>query len=161
MKIFIWVALALALFLTACGGRTEEPAPSIPLSDNNDAEKSMVSTGRSYATMVDEQGTVSVTVTPVELSETVSALRFEVALNTHSVELDMDLAELATLSTDNGQVVPASLWDAETGGHHVSGILSFPANVAGIGTLADASAVTLTIRNVDAAERVFTWKLIN
>ena len=46
--------------------------------------------------MVDEQGAVSVAVTPVELSETGSALRFEVALNTHSVDLDMDLAELAT-----------------------------------------------------------------
>ncbi len=70
----------------------------------------------------------------------------------------MDLAALATLTTDAGQAVPASLWDAPLGGHHVSGVLSFPSNIAGVPVLEGATRLTLTLINLDAAERVFTWE---
>jgi hypothetical protein len=50
-------------------------------------------------------------------------------MNTHSVELDMDLAQLAILTTDTGKSV-ADRRDAERR-HHVGGTLSFPATVDG------------------------------
>ena len=79
----------------------------------------------------DGQGAVTVIVTPLDLNSSQDTLRFEVALETHSIDLSMDLATLATLSTDTGESVNASMWDAPRGGHHVSGTLSFPANVDG------------------------------
>jgi hypothetical protein len=110
-------------------------------------------------TAVDEQGAVTVAVTPSDLSQEATTLAFEVTMNTHSVDLGMDLAELATLTTDNGRTVSATLWDAVPGGHHVSGVLTFPVVVEGTAVLEGAAELTVTITNVDAPSRTFTWLL--
>jgi len=102
---------------------------------------------------------VTVIVTPLDLNNSQDTLLFEVALETHSIDLSMDLATLATLSTNTGESVNASTWDAPRGGHHVSGTLSFPANVDGKPVLEGVSKLTLTIKNLDAPERVFTWAI--
>lgn len=107
----------------------------------------------------DSQGAVTMEVTLTNLSDPGDELVFEISMNTHSVDLSMDLAELATLTADNGNTVQASLWDAPRGGHHVSGTLSFPASVDGKQVLDGATRLTLTINDVDARERVFTWDL--
>jgi hypothetical protein len=87
------------------------------------------------------------------------SLNFTVGLNTHSVDLSMDLASLATLEADNGLGVQAVSWEAPRGGHHVSGILSFPSTSDGISLLEGASHLTLRIHDVDTPERAFTWSL--
>lgn len=105
----------------------------------------------------DEQGQVVVAVAPRNLNNPGETLDFDLGMNTHSVTLDMDLAALSTLTTDTGHVVGGLLWDAPRGGHHVSGILSFPAALDGAPLLEGAAVLTLTIRDVDAPERVFAW----
>ena len=109
----------------------------------------------------DGQGMVTVEVTPLNLdnaADTVT-LDFDVAMNTHSVDLSMDLAPLSTLTTDTGISMQASKWEATPGGHHVSGKLIFPATQNGKGVLEGARKMTLTIVNVDAPSRVFEWQL--
>jgi len=106
---------------------------------------------------VDEQGAVVVEATPLNLNDPGETIDFEVALNTHSVDLSMDLAALAILDTDTGISIAASSWDGPAGGHHVDGILSFPATWDGSPVLEDASRLTLTLFNVNAAQRVFEW----
>ncbi len=108
---------------------------------------------------LDEQGFVEVEVTPLNLNAPDETLNFNVGLNTHSVDLSMDLAPLAKLEADNGLGVQAILWDAPSGGHHVSGVLSFPATTDGVTLLEGASHLTLTIHDVDAPERSFTWSI--
>ena len=108
---------------------------------------------------LDEQGFVEVAVTPLNLNAPDETLNFNVGLNTHSVDLSMDLAPLAKLETDNGLGVQAILWDAPKGGHHVSGVLSFPSIADGVTLLEGASHLTLTIHDIDAPERSFTWSL--
>ncbi len=110
------------------------------------------------ATLTDEQGAVSVTVTQLNLNGPGDTLDFAVAMDTHSVELDMDLTQTATLTTDTGLALSPSRWDAPSGGHHVSGTLSFAALADGAAVLDGATQLTLTLRNVDAPERVFTWE---
>ena len=114
-------------------------------------------------TRTDEQGAVVVRVKPLNLSNNLSnpgeTLDFDVAMDTHSVDLSMDLGTLATLTTDNGRSVPATKWDAPAGGHHAEGTLLFPAKLEGVPILEGATRLTLTLRNVDAPERVFTWNL--
>ena len=109
--------------------------------------------------LTDNQGAVTVTVTPPELLDQRDELKFEVSMNTHSVDLGMNLGDLATLRTDTGLTVQADNWDAPSGGHHVSGTLSFPATVNGKPLLQSATQLTLTIKDVDAAQRVFSWIL--
>ena len=118
------------------------------------------STGRwpEEQSQVDEQGAVAVEILPLNLNEPGGTIDFEVYLNTHSVDLSMNLAELAALSTDTGKTVQATSWDSPPGGHHVSGQLSFPASVDGSPFLDGANRLTLTLVNIDAPERVFVWE---
>ncbi len=108
---------------------------------------------------MDRQGAVEVEVIPLNTDKPGASLEFDVSLNTHSVNLGMDLASLSTLTTDTGLSVQGSKWDAPRGGHHVEGMLSFPAAVNGESILKGAKKLTLTIINVDAPQRTFTWEL--
>jgi hypothetical protein len=117
------------------------------------------SNGSSELARLDEQGAVVFEVTPLKLGTPADTLQFDVAINTHSVDLSMDLAALSTLSTDTGVTVQASKWDAVPGGHHVSGTLIFPSAQDGKFILEGASKLTLTIANVDVPSRVFEWEL--
>ncbi len=132
-----------------------DTAPSQPLESTSTSENK-AGVG---LTRVDEQGAVIVEITPLNLERTSDQIEFDVALDTHSIDLSMDLATLATISTDSGITVQASLWDAIPGGHHVSGKLIFPAQKDGRSILDGATRLTLTILNVDAPSRVFEWQL--
>lgn len=109
-----------------------------------------------------EAGAVTVVVTPENLLDAQDTLEFTVVLDTHSVELDMDLNEMAVLQV-GALEIPATAWDAPAGGHHVEGVLRFPAaDDAGDNILVDATSVTLTIRDLaGVAERSFTWDLVD
>lgn len=152
-----------ALILVACGSpasRTGSPAATQPALASTDAALTPAATGQSASlTRSDSQGAVTVEVTPLNLSDPSDQLAFDVGLNTHSVDLSMDLATLATLTTDTGVRVKATQWEATPGGHHVSGKLIFPATKDGQSVLDGAGKLTLTIVNVDAASRVFEWQL--
>jgi len=110
-------------------------------------------------TRMDQQGMVVVELTPLNLGMAGDTLIFEVAMNTHSVDLSMDLAQLSTLTTDTGVTVQALMWDAPLGGHHVSGKLTFPALKDGVSIMDGVTNITLQIRNVDADLRTFEWQL--
>lgn len=154
--------LLVALILSACGDASvaapvaiERQAPAIqPAVVGESAAASAAG-----ETLVDEQGAVTVSVTPLNLGEASATLDFEVALDTHSVELSMDLAQLATLRTDTGLTIPAAAWDAPRGGHHVTGVLTFATSGADQGILKDAASIVLTIENLDASARTFTWNV--
>lgn len=85
---------------------------------------------------------------------------FDVALDSHSVELDgIDLLDTAILRID-GKEYRATAWEAPKGGHHRAGALTFPAtDSAGQPLLGpEISAVELIIRDVAGVpERVFRW----
>ena len=171
MKILkgITILSALSLLLSACGSAPQAfpeviSADSSQASDSKAAEsagQAVPSTGMAWLdgqTREDAQGSVTVVITGKNLNAETGTLDFEVAMDTHSVELNMDLATLATLSTDTGLSVDGLVWSTSESGHHVSGVLSFPAILDGVFILEGVTELTLTIRNVDAAERVFTWQ---
>jgi hypothetical protein len=162
MKRFVTPLLLLfTLIVSACAPSTTKTMPPTsqpaPVSDNNPAPANAAENGDLIRT--DEQGAIVFTVTPLHLETSVDSLEFEVAMNTHSVDLSMDLAALSTLSTDTGLTVQATKWDSTAGGHHVSGKLIFPATSGGKSILEGTSKLTLTIVNVDAASRAFEWGL--
>lgn len=140
-----------APILNATATPTDDPALLPTLFPNNE--------NNSELTRVDEQGAVVFELTPLNLGTPADMLEFDLAMNTHSVDLSMDLASLSTLTTDTNVTVQATKWDAIPGGHHVSGKLIFPIMKDGKSILEGASKFTLTIINVDAASRVFEWEL--
>ena len=80
---------------------------------------------------------------------------FEVALNTHSVDLDYDLTELSWLQVGEETPIRAGSWSGARGGHHLSGVLEFPSV-----DLKGEERLEIRIRSVGgAAERVFRWDL--
>lgn len=153
MNTKLLIVMSLMMFaLAACSASanaamstgTPEPEPTLP---------SFESLAR-----LDEQGAVIVSVEPTNLDNPSETLDFQIGMNTHSVELDMDLSQLATLTTDTGKTLQPSGWEGGRGGHHVTGVLSFPVDVESP-PLEGVSTLTLTIREVDVPERVFTWQL--
>lgn len=153
-RLLFTLILISTLVLAACSGSASaqtapSPAPASATSANADG-----SLTRSNA-----QGAVTVTVTPLNLDESADTLEFDIVMDTHSVDLSMDLATLSTLTTDTGVTVQAISWDAPRGGHHVSGKLIFPSMQDGKFILEGARKLTLTILNLDAPSRIFEWEL--
>jgi hypothetical protein len=96
---------------------------------------------------------VYVEIAPRNLYETAAeTLEFDVAFTTHSVDLDYDFAAQATLRSAADEEVTALKWDGPRGGHHVFGVLSFPAlNTRG-------QTITLVLRDIaGVSERTFVW----
>src|SRR3990172_5306018 len=157
---YLLSVLAPALILAACSPAqptaqpqpTDQPAASSP-------EQSSDGTRLQLPERIDEQGQVPILVKPQPWEANSETLNFEVTLDTHSVDLSYDLAALSTLATDAGFTIQAVKWDAPSGGHHVSGMLSFPAGVDGKSVLDGASKLTLTIQNIDSPERTFSWDI--
>ena len=173
MKRFILpILFVLTLIIAACATSQADIAPSTsaPASVSNPVatptdDPALIPTlfpnaGKSEELMrKDEQGAVVFVVTPLNLGTPADTLEFDVSMNTHSVDLSMDLAQLSTLATDTGVSITPVKWDATPGGHHVSGTLIFPAMQDSKSIVDGASKLTLTIINVDAASRVFEWEL--
>jgi len=159
MKRFIIpIFLILTLIITACASTTTSPLPTQPQADSVSTESS--SPIIDSVTRMDDQGAIIFEVTPLNLdSATAESLEFSIVLTTHSIDLSMDLATTATLSTDTGVSMNSTLWDAPRGGHHVEGKLIFPAAQDGKSILDGATKLTLTITDVDAPTRTFDWEL--
>ena len=156
-RFLIPLLLVLTLALAACSAAS-------PVSDQSSSEPTGQAQNTPAAqtnslTRSDQQGAVAVNVTPLNLDNPADQLEFDISLETHSVDLSMDLATLATLTTDTGLTIQATKWDAPRGGHHVEGQLLFPALQDGKSILDGASKLMLTITNVDAASRTFEWDL--
>jgi len=105
-------------------------------------------------TRTNEGGSVTFAIKPINLGSGASTLDFEVDMNTHSVDLGVDLKALSVLKTDAGVEVAPLAYQGGSG-HHVSARLSFPAD-----KLAGAKKLTLVIRNLAGIpERIFSWNL--
>ncbi|OGM15696.1 hypothetical protein A2V56_05665 [Candidatus Woesebacteria bacterium RBG_19FT_COMBO_42_9] len=102
-------------------------------------------------TIVNNEGEVEILVTPKELSGEVWNFEFE--LNTHSVELDFDLAEASMLVDENGKSHKALGWEGDPPeGHHRRGILKF--------SPISPKPTNLELRiSLDGKERSFKWKM--
>ncbi len=95
---------------------------------------------------------LKIEVKPVELNPDGPA-KFSISLKTHSGSLDFDLAAISELKDDKGKIYKPTGWDGSPpGGHHRSGVLSFPKIEAG------AKQIKLIIRDVRGVpERTFEW----
>ena len=101
-----------------------------------------------------DENSVRVGIIPEQLAPGKQA-KFNIKMNTHSVELNQDMAAVSILKDDKGHEYRPIRWDGSPpGGHHRSGVLEFP----GIGK--GAKSVTLYVKDIaNVPERIFEWKI--
>lgn len=103
-------------------------------------------------TQTKQAGAVDIEATPVQL-ELGKEVIIELSLNTHSVELDFDYAEISYLEDNNGNKYKALKWSGEKGGHHLGGMLTFEKLEE------NAQIVTLMISGIENKDVFFEWEL--
>jgi hypothetical protein len=128
--------LLILLFAMALLSACSVPAAATPAPSGTDS-----------LTQQQEAGGITVKVT---WQPEAAAPTFEVTLDTHSIDVnDYDLAELALLRTEAGDLQPEP-WTAPEGEHHRSGTLVFPPT--------ESRVLELVIRDLgDVPERTFRW----
>lgn len=140
--------VVVIIVLFRYGPQAQQPVAELPL------PQALPNT-EAFATRVDEQGTVTVTVKPRDLSPNATSWGFTISLDTHTSELNLDLLAAAELRDDQGRAYPPDRWEGDPpGGHHREGTLIFaPLSPR-------PPFLTLIIRGLDGiAERSFTWNL--
>ena len=108
-----------------------------------------------WETKTEDQASVTVVVTPLDLAPGSSEWKFDIGINTHSVELDQDMTKVVVLTDDLGKEYVPVRWDgAPPGGHHREGVLTFSAPTS------VPQSVRLTIKDIGGIpERTFEWDL--
>jgi hypothetical protein len=102
---------------------------------------------------IDEQASVTVIITPIDISPQSKEWKFDVVINTHSVELDQDMTKVSILVDDNGKEYKPLRWEGgEAGGHHREGVLIFNEVASNI------KSVELKISGIGGVDRNFIWK---
>ncbi len=97
---------------------------------------------------------MTVAVTPLVLKPG-NPLEFDIAMNTHSVDLSNDMLKAVVLRDDTGKEYTPTAWDGPTGGgHHRGGKIKFGELATG------AKSVTLIVKGIAGVpERTFKWGL--
>ncbi len=108
-----------------------------------------------YETKENEGGEVTVSVTPITLKRGFPA-SFDIAFETHSVDLAFDVEQIASLEDETG-IVYTPHWDGSPpGGHHRKGILRFTPD------LSSPKTITIILKDIAGIPtRTFTWQRAN
>lgn len=125
---------------------TVQKTPSAPEvnQQTNDLQK--------WETKTDDQANVTVVVTPLDLSPRSAEWKFDIGMNTHSVELDQDMMKSVVLIDDQGKEYRPTGWEGPVGGHHREGVLTFNAIVPA------PKLVELKITGIADTTRIFVWQ---
>lgn len=110
---------------------------------------------QNWESKIDEQVNVTITVTPVDFSPQSKQWKFNIVMDTHSIELDHDLTKSTVLVDDNGKEYKPMAWEgSEAGGHHREGVLVFNA------IQPMPKSVEIKIKDIGSIpERSFKWDL--
>lgn len=99
---------------------------SLPKNKEGVSPEEQSSPNNSFSSQTDNQGGVTVTVTPKDISPNSSLWNFEIVLDTHTNELNQDLVQTSVLKDEKGKEYRPLAWQGDgPGGHHRKGILQF------------------------------------
>ena len=107
-----------------------------------------------WESKTDNQAAVSITVTSIDISSQSKEWKFDIVMDTHSVELDQDMTEFAVLIDDQDKEYKPIGWEGPSGGHHREGVLVFdPIEPM-------PKYIELKIKNIGGVtERLFKWNI--
>jgi hypothetical protein len=116
-------------------------------------DESNDTTAEGLDTLVDSRNSITVEATPLGFNPD-EELKIDIKMDTHSVDLNYDMAAISILEDSEGNTYNALQWNGSpSGGHHRSGTLIFPP-VEGSTTY-----LKLTIPDINGVDRTFTWDL--
>ncbi|MBI5462998.1 MAG: hypothetical protein HY941_12505 [Gammaproteobacteria bacterium] len=106
-------------------------------------------------TQTNREGSVTVKVTPRNISPQAKRWDFEIVFDTHVAALDQDMRRAAVLVDGSGTAQPPLAWEGDPpGGHHRKGILHFQPLPG------SAEFLELRISGIGGVdERVFRWRM--
>ncbi len=111
-------------------------------------------TSQKWESKVDDQASVTVTVTPSTLDIESKEWKFDILISTHSVELDQDMTKVAVLIDNSGNEYSPMRWEGtQEGGHHREGVLTFNKITPA------PKSIKLKISDVGGVVRIFNWEL--
>lgn len=152
-SVLVIPVIVLAVFVGGCSsGFTSQPEPGGSASSG--AVSQVPTNGRVQS---NDGGRVTIDIEWLRAEN--DSLVFNVAMNTHSVDLDQyDLGELAVLRDDTGNEYHPVSWDSTPGGHHRSGTLTF--SLPDSLSQGKARYVEMVIRDIAGIEkRLLKWEL--
>ena len=132
------------------GGPTKEVAPVVNQVTNQTNQQ--VSTNQRWTQKTDDQVSVTVVVTPIDILSQSKEWKFNVVMDTHSIELDQDMTKIAILVDDQGKEYKPTAWNGPTGSHHREGMLIFN-QITPI-----PKSLELKISGIGGVVRSFIWK---
>jgi hypothetical protein len=152
-RVLLSVVLAVPVIGAACGASSVPTIPTRASDPPAGASTSVPAAGGLVQTS--EGGQVTVVAT---WAGAPAGTRFDIQLDTHSVDLDaLDLAD-ATLRNDRGETLAAQPWAAPKGGHHREGVLTFDGDASRF--LAGTRWVELVLIGVgDLPDRTLRWEI--
>ena len=147
-KIFFIILLVLAVlvifWLTA--KQKQKLSTTTSVQTGSDAQALII------PSQTKSMGAVEIEVTPVSIVSGKNVI-FKLSLNTHSVELDYDFTQIATLTDDQENSFKPIKWTGGNNEHHLEGELIFgPFSVS-------SKELTLTLNGVDSKVESFSWPL--
>lgn len=110
------------------------------------------STQQKWEAKTDDQSEITITITPIDLSPQSKEWKFNVVMDTHSVELDQDMTKVAVLMGDKGKEYKPLAWEGPTGGHHREGTLTFARITP------TPKSIELKITGIADVVRSFIWQ---
>ena len=113
--------------------------------------KEQTNTNQPWVQKIDEQAEATVVVTPIDILSQSKEWKFDVGMNTHSVELNQDMTKIAVLVDGQGKEYKPTSWEGPTGGHHREGVLKFD-QITPI-----PKSIKLKISGIGDVVRSFTW----
>lgn len=147
--LIIFVILILAGFVYFALFKKQPSKEQSQTANENTSAENLKGLG----SQVNGEGGVSVEVTPIDFSFS-TPVKLKVDFTTHQGNLDFDMTKISYLLDDkNNKYIPSS-WEGGSGGHHISGALSFSEPIK------DTKTIKFVIENVSNVEkREFLWEI--
>ena len=144
----VFLIVIIGGFLILYQNRSAEQSTPVTGQENQQTD-----TTQKWESQTDEQGQISVTVTPQTLSG--AQWKFRIVFDTHSGNLDDDPLQVTVLVDNKGNTYQATAWEGQgPGDHHREGVLIFNVSNPAL------SFITLKIRNVGGVpDRSFKWNI--
>ena len=105
-----------------------------------------------WESKTDNQAAVSITIAPIDISSHSKEWKFDIVMDTHSVELDQDMTKSAVLIDDKGKEYKPLRWEGPVGGHHREGVLTFA------WITPTPKSIELKITGIADVVRSFVWQ---
>lgn len=152
-KIILTALLAILAALLAYALYADKPKTEERNDNASGRENPRQSDTSAFAEKTNSEGTVTIKVTPQNISGDAESWDFKISLDTHSGDLTDDLTAVSLLSDEKGKEFKPISWVGDPpSGHHREGILKFDP------ISPKPESITLKINQVGGVEkRIFLW----